>query len=135
MAADYKETFDRFSLYVLALLISPVLFGAILAVYSLIVFDDSWGFVPELLVVTLYSFPFFALMAFPVSLYIDFSSRTKSYPTKTKGFLYVVFGAVAGFICSLILYDMFSTFFMLIFGMIGGLVHFVILTLIKKVIK
>ncbi len=135
MEADYKETFDRISLYVLALLLSPVLFAAILAVYTVITFDDSWGFVPTLLVVALYSFLFFALTAFPVSLYIDFSNRTKSYSTKIKCLMYAVFGALAGFIGSLILYDMYSIFFMLIFGMIGGIIHFVVLMVLKKIIK
>lgn len=78
MTISYKETFDRFSLYFLAILISPVLFGVFMALYSSIFSQDSWGFGPTVFVVTLYSFPFFALAAFPISLYIDFSARIKS---------------------------------------------------------
>ena len=135
MTTNYKETFDRFSLYFLAVLISPILLGAFLATYSIISFEDSWGFGPTILVVILYSFPFFAFAAFPVSLYIDFSARVKSYPNWIKAHLYAGFGGLVGLLGSIVLYDIYSIIFMLVFGIIGGVIHFFILALIKKVIK
>ncbi|KXH87525.1 hypothetical protein [Sporosarcina sp. HYO08] len=135
MTTNYKETFDRFSLYFLAILISPVLFGGILATYSIIAFQDSWSFGPTVLVVALYSFPFFAFAAFPVSLYIDFSARTKNYSNRVKTLLYAGFGSLAGLLASVVLYDLFPTIFMFIFGMLGGVIHFSVLALIKKFIK
>lgn len=135
MTTDYKETFDRLSLYFLAILISPILFGTLIATYSVIIFDDSWGFGATIIGVTLYSFPIIALAAFPVSLYIDFSARTKSYPSWIKALLYAGFGTLLGLLGSLVLYDLDSIMSMVIFGIIGGVSHFFILALIKKVIK
>lgn len=135
MTTDYKETFDRLSLYILAILISPILFGALIATYTIISVEDSWGFGPTILVVILYSFPFFAFAAFPVSLYIDFSARYKSYPNWVKALLYACFGGLAGLLGSIVLYNIYSIFFMLFFGMVGGVIHFFILGIIKKVIK
>jgi len=135
MTTDYKETFDRLSIYILAILISPILFGAFTATYTIIAVEDSWGFGPTFLLVILFSFLFFALAAFPVSLYIDFSARVKGYPNWKKAFLYVVFGSLAGLLGSIVLFEIYSVFIMLFFGIIGGIIHFFILTLIKKVIK
>ncbi|QUW22992.1 hypothetical protein JSQ81_05315 [Sporosarcina sp. Marseille-Q4063] len=135
MTTNYKETFDRFSLYFLAILISPILFGVILAIYSMISFQDSWGFGPTVLVVALYSWAFFAFGAFPVSLYLDFSARTKSYPNWVKALLYAGCGGLAGLVGSVVLFDLFPIIFMLIFGMVGGVIHFSVLVLIKKFIK
>jgi len=135
MTTDYKETFDRLSLYFLAILITPILFGAFIATYTIVYVDDSWGFSPTMLVVILYSFPVFAFAAFPVSLYIDFSSRVKGYPNWKKTMLYAGFGGLAGLLGSIVLFEIYSVLFMFFFGMIGGFIHFFILTLIKKVIK
>ena len=135
MITNYNETFDRFSLYFLAILISPILFGVFLAIYSIISFQDSWSFGPTVLVVALYSLPFFAFGAFPVSLYLDFSARTKNYPNWVKIFLYAGFGSLAGLIGSIVLSDLFPIIFMFIFGMIGGAIHFSILALIKNLVK
>ena len=132
MTTDYKETFDRLSLYILAILISPILLGAFIATYTVISVDDSWGFGPTFLVVTLFSFLFFAFAAFPVSLYIDFSARFKSYPNWIKAMLYAGFGGLAGLLGSIVLYDIYSILFMLFFGMIGGVIHFWVLAIIKK---
>lgn len=135
MTTNYKETFDRFSFYFLAILITPILFGVLLAIYSILSFQDSWSFGPTVLVVALYSFPFFAFGAFPVSLYLDFSARTKNYPNWVKVLLYAGFGGLAGLVGSVVLYDLFSIIFMFIFGMVGGGIHFSVLVLIKKFIK
>ncbi|MHA6261551.1 hypothetical protein ACXYMX_16950 [Sporosarcina sp. CAU 1771] len=135
MTTSYKETFDRFSLYFLAILISPILFGGILAIYSILSFEDSWGFGPTVLLGVLYSFPFFVFAAFPISLYIDFSVRFKGYPNWIKALLFAGFGSLAGLLGSVVLYDLFPITFMFLFGMIGGLIHFLILALIKKGIR
>lgn len=136
MTTSYQETFDRFSIYLLATFISPILFGVLLAFYSNISFEDSCSsFGPTVLVVALYSFPFFLAGAFPVSLYIDFSARIKSYPNWIKALLSAGFGSLAGLIGSVILNDLFSIIYMFFMGMIGGLIHFLVLFLIKKIIK
>ncbi|WP_060209987.1 hypothetical protein [Sporosarcina koreensis] len=135
MTTSYKTTFDRFSIYLLAIFVSPVLFGAFMALYSMIAFQDSWSFGPTVLVVALYSWPFFGFGAFPVSLYIDFSARMKNYPNRVKALLYAGSGGLAGIVASVILYDLFSMIFMFIFGAVGGIIHFVVVVLIKKFIK
>ena len=135
MTTNYKDTFDRISLYFLAILISPIFFGIFMAIYSIVVFQDSWSFGPTVLVVALYSWPFFAFGAFPVSMYLDFSTRTKNYPNRIKVLLYAGFGSLGGLIGSVILYDLYPIIFMFIFGMVGGIIHFSVLTLIKKFIK
>ncbi len=135
MTTTYKETFDRISLYFLAVIISPIPFGIFLALYSILFLQDSWGFGPTILVVALYSFPFFVFGAFPISLYIDFSTRTKNYLNRIKALLYAGFGGLAGLLGSIVLYDLFSIITMFVFGMVGGIIQFFILTLIKKVIK
>lgn len=132
MTLNYKETFDRFSLYFLTIFISPILFGVLMAIYSTIAFQDSWSFGPTVLVVALYSWPFFAFGAFPVSLYIDFSARTRDYSNWIKALLYAGFGGLAGLIGNVILYDLYSMTFMFIFGMVGGLIHFLVLSIIKE---
>jgi hypothetical protein len=132
MTTNYKETFDRFSIYFLAILISPIPFGVFLATYSIISFQDSWSFGPTVLVVALYSLPFFGFGAFPVSLYLDFSARTKNYTNWIKALFYAGFGGLAGLIGSIVVYDLFSIIFMFIFGMVGGVIHFSVLALIKK---
>lgn len=134
MTTNYKETFDRISLYLLALLISPIFFAACIATYSVISFEDSWGFGPTVMVSILYSFPFFALAAFPISLYIDFSARIRSCPNWIKALLYAGFGGLAGILGSIVLYNIYSILFMLVLGIIGGVIHFFILALIKKVL-
>lgn len=135
MTLNYKETFDRFSLYLLTIFISPVLFGAFMALYSMIAFQDSWSFGPTVFVVALYSWPFFGFGALPVSLYIDFSARMKNYPNRVKALLYAGSGGLAGIVASVIFYDLFSMIFMFIFGAVGGIIHFVVVVLIKKFIK
>lgn len=135
METSYKTIFDRFSIYLLAIFISPILFGAFMALYSIIAFQDSWSFGPTVLVVALYSWPFFGFGAFPVSLYIDFSARIKNNPNWVKVLLYAGSGGLAGLVASVILYDLFSMIFMFLFGMVGGVIHFVVLVLIKKFIK
>lgn len=135
MTLNYKETFDRFSLYFLTIFISPILFGVFMALYSMIAFQDSWSFGPTVLVVGIFSWPFFGFGAFPVSLYIDFSARTKLYPNWAKALLYAGCGGLAGLVGCLILYDLYSITFMFIFGMVGGVIHFFVLALIKKIFK
>lgn len=135
MTLNYKETFDRFSLYFLTIFISPILFGVFMALYSMIAFQDSWSFGPTVLVVGIFSWPFFGFGAFPVSLYIDFSARTKLYPNWAKALLYAGIGGLAGLLGSLILYDLYSITFMYIFGMVGGVIHFLVLAIIKKLFK
>ncbi|MCM3758533.1 hypothetical protein M3197_13790 [Sporosarcina aquimarina] len=135
MTTSYKETFERFALYFLAILLSPILFGILLASYSMIAVQDAWGFAPTVFVVALYSFPFFALLAFPVSLYIDFSARFNNYSNSLKTLLYAGVGSLAGLLGSVILYDLFSLISMILLGAIGGVLHFLVLTLIKKVFK
>lgn len=94
MTTSYKEIFHRFSLYLVAIMISPVLFGGLMAIHSILFFEDNiWNFGPTVLVVTLYSLPFFLLTAFPISLYIDFSARIKSVPNRIKAY-YMHFLAV-----------------------------------------
>lgn len=131
MTPTYKTTFDRFSIYFLTIFISPVLFGAFLALYSIITFQDSWSFGPTVLVVAVYSLPFFAFGAFPVSLYIDFSSRTKNLPNWAKALLYVGFGGIAGLLASVILHNLFSMIVMFVFGMFGGVIQFLVVALVK----
>ncbi|MCM3711934.1 hypothetical protein [Sporosarcina luteola] len=135
MTLNYKETFDRFSLYFLTIFISPFLFGIFMALYSMIAFQDSWGFGSTVLVVGIYSWPFFGFGAFPVSLYIDFSARTKMYPNWGKALLFIGFGGLAGLLGSVILFNLYSIIFMLILGMFGGVIHFFVLALIKKLFK
>lgn len=135
MTTNYKETFDRISLYFLAVIISPIPFGIFLALYSTLFLQDSWGFGPTILVVALYSFPFFAFGAFPVSLYIDFSARTKNYFNWIKVLLYASFGGLVGLLGNVVLYGFFSVITMLALGMVGGIIHFFVLVLIKKFIK
>ncbi|MFC5602509.1 hypothetical protein [Sporosarcina koreensis] len=135
MTFNYKETFDRFSFYFLTIFISPILFGVFMALYSMIAFQDSWSFGPTVLVVGIYSWPFFAFGAFPVSIYIDFSARTRDYPHWKKAVLYAGFGGLAGLLGSVILYNLYSMIFMLTFGLFGGLIHFFVLALIKRFFK
>lgn len=132
---SYNETFNRFSLYFLAMLISPILFGVLLAIYSITFLQDSWNFGPAIMVVILYSFPFFMFGALPVSLYIDFSARIKNCSKWMKKFLYAGFGSLAGLLGSVVLYDLIPILSMLIFGMVGGVIHYFILALIKMIIK
>lgn len=129
----YKRVFDRVSLYLLAVFVSPVLFGVCLALYSAVFVQDSWSFGPTVFVTALYSLPFFAIGAFPVSLFIDYSSKTKQQSRWIKGLLYTGFGGLAGLIGSIILHDIFPVLFMIAFGMLGGLLHFGIVELIKKI--
>lgn len=70
--------------------------------------------------------------AFPVSLYIDFSARIKNCSKWIKTFLYAGFGSLAGLLGSVVLYDLFPILSMLIFGMVGGVIHYFILALIKR---
>ncbi|MCM3639310.1 hypothetical protein M3152_16540 [Sporosarcina luteola] len=135
MTLNYKETFDRFSLYFFTIFISPILLGVFMALYSMIAFQDSWGFGPTVLVVGIYSWPFFGFGAFPVSLYIDFSARTKMYPNWAKALLYIGFGGLAGLLGSVILFNLYSIIFTFIVGMFGGVIHFFVLALMKKVFK
>jgi hypothetical protein len=135
METSYKTIFDRFSIYLLAIFVSPLLFGAFMALYSMIAFQDSWSFGPTVLVVALYSWPFFGFGAFPVSLYIDFSARMKNYPNWVKALLFVVSGGVAGLVANVILNGLYPMIFMFLFGMVGGVIHFIVLELIKKFIK
>lgn len=134
MTQDSQMTFERISLYILAIIISPILFGIIFATYSLIL-QDSWSFGETVFVVTLYSFPLFAFTAFPVSLYIDFSLRIKNFPSWKKALLYACFGGIAGILGSIVLHDLVSILYMFLFGMAGGVMHCFILYLIKKVTK
>ena len=132
MTYTYKETFDRFSLYFFAIFISPILFGVFMALYSIISYQDSSSFGPTVLVVALYSLPFYAFAAFPVSLYIDFSAHIKNSPNRVKALLYASCGGLAGLLGSVVFYDLFSIPFMFIFGMFGGVIHFIVLVLLKK---
>lgn len=106
-----------------------------MALYSIISFQDSWSFGPTVLVVALYSWPFFGFGAFPVSLYIDFSARMKNYPNRVKALLYAGAGGLAGLVASVILYGLYPMIFMFLFGMVGGVIHCFVLFLIKKLIK
>lgn len=135
MTTSYKEIFDRFSLYFLAIIISPVLFGGLMAIYSTLFFEDSWSYGPTVLVVALYSFPFFLFGAFPISLYIDFSSRIKSVPDKIKAFLYTFSGGLAGLLGGIVFFNLYSIISVFFFGLVGGLTHFFVLVIIKKFIK
>lgn len=135
MTTTHKATFDRIALYFLAIFISPILFGVFLALYSIISLPDSWSFRPTVLVGALYSFPFFMFGAFPVSLYIDFSVRTKNYPNWVKARIYAGFGGVLGLLMSIVLYDYYSIIFMFVIGLFGGVIHFFFLALLKKIIK
>ena len=135
METSYKTIIDRFSIYLLAIFVSPILFGAFMALYSMIAFEDSWSFGPTVLVVALYSWPFFGFGAFPISLYIDFSARLKEHPNWIKALVYACSGGLAGLIASVILYGLYSMIFMFLFGMVGGVLHFIVLELIKKFIK
>lgn len=135
METSYKTIFDRFSIYLLGLFISPILFGVFMAIYSIIAFQDSWSFGPTVLVVALYSWPFFGFGAFPISLFIDFSARMKDRPNWVKALIYAGSGGIAGLIAGVIFYDLFSMILMFLFGMVGGVIHHVALLLIKKLIK
>lgn len=135
MTLNYKETFDRFAFYFLSIFISPTLFGVFMACYSTVFYQDSWSFGPIVLVVAVYSWMFFLFGALPVSLYIDFSVRTKGYPNWAKALLYVGFGGLAGILGSVFLFNLYSIFFMFLFGMVGGLIHFFVLTVLKKFFK
>ncbi|GEM_PF-3773390 len=135
LSTAYKRTFDRLALYLLAVFLSPMLFGACLALYSVISVRDSWDFGPTALVAAVYSLPFFALAACPVSLYVDYSAKTRGKPRRFKLLIYAVSGGLAGLVGSLILQEIFSILFMTSFGMVGGLVHFGVIELLKKLFK
>lgn len=128
----YKRVFDRVSIYVLAVFLSPVLFGACLAFYSGLMVDDSWGFGPTVFVTAIYSLPFFAIGAFPVSIYVDFSARTIQRPRWIKSLLYVVAGSVAGLLGAILFGDMFSILVLALFGAVGALIHFGVVELVKN---
>ncbi|WP_339250269.1 hypothetical protein NSQ43_11340 [Sporosarcina sp. FSL W8-0480] len=132
MTSSYKEIFDRSSIYLLTLLISPVLFGFLLAIYSAISFEDSWSIGPTVIVVAVYSFPFFAFGALPISLYIDFSARTKNYPNWLKVLVLGGFGTLAG-LAAIGLFGIFN--FMFFFGFFGAVIYFFVLKLLNKIIK
>ncbi|MGG0642569.1 hypothetical protein ABE021_01320 [Sporosarcina gallistercoris] len=131
----YKRVFDRLAIYVLAVFLSPVLFGACLALYSMAMVDDSWGFGPTVFVTALYSLPFFALGAFPVSLYIDSSVRTKQSPRWIKSLLYTGAGSIAGLLSAVQFGDMFSIPVMALYGAVGALVHFGVVELVKRLFR
>lgn len=111
MITNYQETFDRFALYLLAIMISPVLFGGLMAIYSGLFFgDDMWSFGPTVIVVAYYSFPFFLFGAFPSSLYIDFSARIKGSPNYIKALVYAISGSLAGLIGSIVFFTSIQSF-------------------------
>ncbi|WOV82981.1 hypothetical protein PGH26_08490 [Sporosarcina jeotgali] len=105
MTQDSQMTFERISQYILAIIISPILFGLIFATYLLIL-QDSWSFGETVFMVALYSFPLYAFTAFPVSLYIDFSLKIKNFPSWKKVLLYAFFGGIAGILGSIVLHDL-----------------------------
>ena len=77
-----------------------------MALYSIISYQDSSSFGPTVLVVALYSLPFYAFAAFPISLYIDFSAHIKNSPNRVKALLYASCGGLAGLLGSVV-YNMF----------------------------
>lgn len=131
----YKRVFDRLALYLLAVVLAPVLFGACLTLYSMAMHEDSWGFGPTTLVIALYSLPFFALGAFPVSLYIDSSVRTKQRPWWIKSLLYVGAGSLAGLIGAVLFFDLFSIPAIILYGAVGALIYFGVVELVKKLFR
>ncbi|WP_040285056.1 hypothetical protein [Sporosarcina koreensis] len=131
LAAAYQSTFDRLAVYLLAVFLSPLLFGACIALYSLLVFDDSWGFGPTALVTAVYSLPFFLFLALPVALFIDFSPKTKQRSRKMKILFYAGAGCLAGLLGAVIFGELFSGIDLGIFGIVGGLAYFSVLELLK----
>ncbi len=135
MTTTKKVTFDRLALYVLAVLISTVLFGVVGSFYSIIISGKYGEFGPTFFGMALLSFPFFALAAFPISIYIDFSSKIKTNSQWIQALLYIGSGGLVGLLVAVILNEFYLLISMLFFGIIGGVIHFLILTVIKKVIK
>lgn len=124
-------TFHYFLSYSLAVLISSIFFGMLLAIYLVTSFKNPLSFNALFLISSLYSFPFFALGAFPISLYVDFSARIKSSSNWLKILIYASFSTLAGFI-AVNIFDMMNSMF--IFGLFGGIIYFYILRLLKKII-
>ena len=54
---------------------------------------------------------------------------------KKKALFYACSGGLAGIIGSIVFYSLYSILFMTILGMFGGIIHFVTLVLLKKLIK
>ena len=135
MTQSNKELFDRFSVYFLAVFISPILFGSVMALYSKLTIQEYWSFGDSVLSYSISSLPYFLLVVLPVSLYIDFSARTRELPHWAKALLLAGSAGVVALLHSLVLYSPHSTLFMFLFGMIGGMLHFALLTLLKKLIK
>lgn len=131
LAAAYQRTFDRLAIYMLAVFLSPLLFGACIALYSLVFFDDTWGFGPTTFVTALYSLPFFLFLALPVALFIDFSPKTKQRSRKMKILFYAGAGCLAGLLGAIIFGELFSGIDLGIYGIVGGLAYFGVLELMK----
>lgn len=135
MTTSNEETFDRISLYFLAIFVSPILFGAVFSIYSQLAFEDYYSFGSTVFVAAIISFPFFAVTAFPISLYVDFSARFKGYSNWKKAILFAASGSLIGILGYVVLNNYSSVVLMLCFGIIGGLCHFFVLSLIKKIIR
>lgn len=74
----------------------------------------------------------FAFGALPISLYIDFSARTKNYPNWLKVLVLGGFGTLAG-LAAIGLFGIFN--FMFFFGFFGAVIYFFVLKLLNKIIK
>jgi hypothetical protein len=137
MNETYKMTFNKIAVYVLTAILSSLSLGTLLAVVEILFFEDSWGFFPTLLVVALYTLPVYFVCAVPFSLFIDYSSKTKAMSAIKKLILFIIAGAVVGFLFGAYLLigpvgGILEFVWPTVYGMIGSAVFFCLIELLKK---
>ena len=137
MNETYKMTFNKIAVYVLAAILSSLALGSLLAFVEILFFEDSWGFFPTLLVVALYTLPVYFVCAVPFSLFIDYSSKTKAMSSIKRLILYILSGAVVGFLFGAYLLvgpvgSILEFVWPTVYGMMGSAVFFGIIKVLKK---
>ncbi|QTD41784.1 hypothetical protein [Sporosarcina sp. Te-1] len=138
MENAYKETFDRFAMYLFAAFLTPVLFGACFALYMMVAFDNSWTYLSMFLLAAVFSFPLFLIAAVPISLFIDFSKQGKTLPVPKKILMYGGSGGIFGLLAGIWVFgahDMVSYLTAGIYGVAGGLLHSFVLLLLTKLFR
>lgn len=138
MENTYKETFDRFAIYLFATFLSPMLFAACFAFYLKLIGENSWTFLSLFILSAIFTFPVFLIGAIPVSLVIDFSKRGQSMSVLQKGSCYAGCGGIMGFLAGIWVFGASETFTYLlaaVYGVVGGFFHFIVLSLLKKMFR
>ena len=138
MENAYKETFDRFAIYLFASFLSPVLFAVCFSFYSQLIMENSWTFLSMFILAAIFTFPIFLVGVFPISLFIDFSKIGKSLSVWKKGICYACSGGVIGCIAGIWVFgasEAFTYLLAAVYGIVGGLLHFFMLFFLKRIFR